>query len=155
MENVIERRKETYDEQKPFAMVISCSDSRVPVEEIFNVGVGEVFVLRTAGNVLDDLGIATVAYAVEHLHVPVIIVMGHERCGAVTAAVEGNEEEVLKPIIDRISSHITSSDVEEAVWENAEKVAEEIRLLPFVKGTKVVVAKYFLKDGRVEFKEDF
>ncbi len=75
--------------QKPFAAIVSCSDSRVPLEIVFDQGIGDLFVLRTAGNIIDDVGVASLEYAVAHLDVPLIVVMGHSRCGAVTAAVEG------------------------------------------------------------------
>ena len=77
--------------QHPYAVVITCSDSRVPPELIFNAGLGEVFVIRTAGNVVSDFEIGSVEYGVEHLGSPLVIVLGHTNCGAVTAAVEGGE----------------------------------------------------------------
>src|SRR5688572_5870479 len=74
--------------QTPFAMVLSCADSRVPPEYIFNTGLGEIFVVRTAGEVMDKSILATLEYGAEHLHIPLMVVMGHESCGAVKAAVE-------------------------------------------------------------------
>ena len=84
----VTRVKETAAGQQPFAVVLTCADSRVPPELIFDRGVGDLFVVRTAGNVIDPVVIGSIEYAVEHLHVPQIIVMGHTRCGAVTAAAE-------------------------------------------------------------------
>ena len=75
--------------QRPFAALVSCSDSRVPPEIVFDQGLGDLFVLRTAGNLIDDVGAASLEYAVAHLAVPLVVVMGHSRCGAVTAAAEG------------------------------------------------------------------
>jgi carbonic anhydrase len=82
------RRKELIAGQHPFATVLSCSDSRVPPELLFDQGLGDLFVVRVAGNVVatDDLG--TIEYAVDHLHTPLVLVLGHESCGAVTAALE-------------------------------------------------------------------
>ncbi len=77
--------------QRPFAVLLSCSDSRVPVELVFDHGIGELFVVRVAGNTYDDLVEGSIEYAVEHLHVPLLVVLGHERCGAVAAAIESVE----------------------------------------------------------------
>lgn len=84
----VARRKELIAGQHPFATVLSCSDSRVPTELVFDQGLGDLFVVRVAGNVVatDDLG--TIEYAVDHLHTPLVLVLGHESCGAVTAALE-------------------------------------------------------------------
>lgn len=84
------RRRETAENgQEPFVTVISCADSRCPVERLFDRGVGDVFVARVAGNVIGDHEAGTVEYGVEHLHTPLIVVMGHTSCGAVKAAVAG------------------------------------------------------------------
>ena len=85
----VERRKETVEAQHPFAAVLCCSDSRVPPELVFDKRLGDLFVVRNAGNVLDDVAIGSLEYAVDHLGVPLIVVLGHEKCGAVTAAVQG------------------------------------------------------------------
>lgn len=79
-------RAETLEGQKPYAIVLACSDSRVPPEHIFDAGLGEVFVVRSAGNVVDRIALGSIEYAAEHLHVPLLVVLGHERCGAVKAA---------------------------------------------------------------------
>ncbi len=85
------RRQNVFAEgQHPFCAVVSCSDSRVPVELIFDQGIGDVFVVRVAGNVCNGDEIASVEYAVEHLGVPLCVVLGHTRCGAVTAVVKGD-----------------------------------------------------------------
>lgn len=77
--------------QHPYAIVITCSDSRVPAELIFNAGLGEIFVIRTAGNVVSDFEIGSIEYGAEHLGSPLVFVLGHTNCGAVTAATEGGE----------------------------------------------------------------
>ena len=74
--------------QEPFATILGCSDSRVPPELIFDAGFGELFVIRVAGNVLGDATFGTLQYAGKHLHTPLFVVLGHERCGAVSAAVD-------------------------------------------------------------------
>ncbi|MBK7643622.1 MAG: carbonic anhydrase [Planctomycetes bacterium] len=102
-----ERRRDLAHAQHPFALVIGCADSRVPPELVFDQGLGELFVVRSAGEVLDDLSIASVEYAVEHLDVRTIIVLGHERCGAVTAALSGGElPGHLKYLARAIEPHI-------------------------------------------------
>jgi carbonic anhydrase len=80
------RRLELVKGQHPIAVVIACADSRVPPELIFNQGLGDVFVLRVAGNIADPFVLGSVEYAVEHLHVPLVVVLGHDHCGAVAAA---------------------------------------------------------------------
>lgn len=81
------RRQETRHQQRPFAVILGCSDSRVPPEIIFDQGIGDLFVIRTAGHVVDRAALGSVEYAVEHLGVPLVVVLGHTGCGAVTAAV--------------------------------------------------------------------
>ena len=83
-----DRRMETLEGQNPFAIILTCSDSRVPPEIIFDVGIGDLFVVRTAGNLLDDVALGSIEYAVEHLSTPLLLVMGHQQCGAVKAACE-------------------------------------------------------------------
>ncbi len=83
-----ERRRELASVQKPFAIVLSCSDSRVPPELIFDQGLGDLFTIRVAGNVLGSAQVASIEYAVEHLGAKLILVMGHESCGAIKAALE-------------------------------------------------------------------
>jgi carbonic anhydrase len=83
------RRAELARGQRPFAVIITCSDSRVPPETIFDQGLGDLFVIRLAGNVVDTAAVGSVEYAVGHLHVPLVVVLGHEECGAVQAALDG------------------------------------------------------------------
>jgi carbonic anhydrase len=92
-------REELAKGQHPFAMVLSCADSRVPPEHIFNVGLGELFVIRSAGEVIDRSILASLEYGAEHLHVPLLVVLGHESCGAVQAATSGKTE-ALGPNLD-------------------------------------------------------
>lgn len=89
--------------QKPFAIVVSCSDSRVPPELIFNQGLGDLFVVRTAGHVVNPENLASIEYAVEHLKAPLIVVLGHTHCGAVKAAISGKE---LEGHLPQLVAHI-------------------------------------------------
>jgi len=121
------RAKLTKDGQHPYAVVITCSDSRVPVEEVFSCNAGEIFVIRTAGNVIGDLEMGSIEYGVEHCGAPLVLVLGHTNCGAVTAAVEG---EAAGNSIDEIIKHIQPA-VEEAKKTTTEKeamISEGIRL---------------------------
>lgn len=98
--------------QHPFAVVISCSDSRVSPELIFDQGLGDLFVIRTAGNLIGGLELGSVEYAVEHLGVDLIIVLGHQQCGAVKAFVEGGEAHGhIKDIIDSLKKETEISNV--------------------------------------------
>ncbi|MBF0424043.1 MAG: carbonic anhydrase, partial [Magnetococcales bacterium] len=100
-----ERLIDTFNNgQHPFVTIISCSDSRVPVEHIFDRGIGDLFVIRVAGNVVDIDEIGTTEYGAGHLGTPLILVMGHTKCGAVTAVVKGDK---VGGFIPRLVGHIT------------------------------------------------
>jgi carbonic anhydrase len=101
------RMKELKDQQHPFAVVISCSDSRVPPELIFDQGLGDIFTIRTAGNVIGDYELGSIEYAVEHLQCKLVVVLGHESCGAIQAyATSKNErhEDHIQNLVDYIAS---------------------------------------------------
>ena len=96
-------RKDLYENgQKPYAVVVTCSDSRVPPELIFNSGLGEIFTIRTAGNVVADFETGSVEYGVDHLGTPLVVVLGHTNCGAVAGALEGHAEGHVEDIIHDI-----------------------------------------------------
>ncbi len=82
-----QRRSQLVTDQDPFAVILGCSDSRIPPEIIFDQGLGDLFVVRTAGQVVDDVVLGSIEYAVEHLNVRLVVVLGHGDCGAVKAAV--------------------------------------------------------------------
>jgi carbonic anhydrase len=90
-------RKHLVSDQKPFATILGCSDSRVPIELVFDQGFGDLFVIRVAGNVIAPDVVGSIAYAVAHLATPLVIVMGHQGCGAVTAAVKALKEPTKEP----------------------------------------------------------
>lgn len=150
--------------QQPFAVVLGCSDSRVPPEVIFDQGLGGLFVVRVAGNVADDIGIASIEYAVEHLGSRLIVVLGHERCGALTAAVKGGEfpghlpvlMTALKSAVDK-SRGAAGDAVDGAILENVALTVEQLReskpiLAEMVEKdeVKVVGGRYDLDTGVVE-----
>ena len=93
--------------QNPYAVIVTCSDSRVVPEMIFNCTLGDIFVIRTAGNVINEGELATVEYAIEHLKVKHIIVLGHTHCGAVHAAINNEHGMYLDPILRRIRKNIS------------------------------------------------
>jgi carbonic anhydrase len=124
------------DGQKPHAIVLSCSDSRVPPEHVFDQGLGEIFVVRTAGQSIDDNVIASIEYAVEHLGAKLIVVMGHTSCGAVKAAM-GSQigVSVGSPALDALAADIRprlpvtpsgAKDFEPESLSNVKGVAEEL-----------------------------
>lgn len=158
-----ERRDQLKDGQNPYAVVVSCSDSRVTPNIVFNAGLGEIFDIRLAGNVVDDDALGSIEYGVAHANAPLIVVMGHESCGAVTAAynkytkgtaVEGNIEEIVEEIEPSINKDKTLDD---AIHTNVTNVANEIKNDQIIKklidsGKVKVVEAYYSLDGKVEFK---
>lgn len=134
--------------QHPFAVVVCCSDSRVSPEIVFDEGLGDLFVVRVAGNIADDAVIGSIEYAVEHLGVPLVLVMGHEKCGAVTAAVKGNKEAHLRTLVKAIGPVVPSAEklpgdrVENAVRLNALRVADQL-------GTNRPILKKRVDEGKV------
>jgi carbonic anhydrase len=159
------RRTKTAAGQNPFAIVLCCSDSRVPPEVLFDQGLGDLFVVRVAGNVADDLGIASIEYAAEHLGTHLVVVMGHSRCGAVTAAVKGgaapghllNLMEALEPAVAATEGH-AGDPVANAVWSNVLQTSSKLResapiLSELVEKGKLTIvgANYDLDTGVVEF----
>jgi carbonic anhydrase len=152
------------DGQHPFATVITCSDSRVPPELIFNRGLGEIFVIRTAGNVLGDFEIGSAEYAAEHLHTHLIVVMGHSHCGAVasTVAVHGQEGylgRILHEIEPSVAEAKRLAHAEEEVVPLAEDLnirhgVEILKNDPILKACPdlmIVGAKYDTHTGKVRF----
>ena len=118
------RRDELVKGQHPEVLVITCSDSRVVPEYIFNCSLGDIFVIRTAGNVINEGELATVEYAIEHLKVKRIVVLGHTHCGAVHATIKNEKGRYLDPILNRIRKNIGDiSDEYLASKENASKEA--------------------------------
>jgi len=153
--------------QKPYAMVLTCADSRVPPEYIFNTGLGELFTVRTAGEVMDKSILATLEYGAEHLHIPLMVVMGHESCGAVKAVVD--KAEVPGPnlayMVKAIRAGVGRSSTEQAniktaILANVEQSINDALeasaiLRHAVDGGKLQVAGayYELGSGRVSFSE--
>lgn len=161
------RRKELSKGQSPAAIVVACSDSRVSPEIIFDQGLGDVFVIRVAGNVLDPISMGSIEYAAEHLHTPLLVLLGHEKCGAVSASLdakgkpEGNIGAIIKKILPAVKKATAKGGTKEEVLDNA--IKENALLQNHAVGKshilkelieegklKVVTAMYHLGSGEVE-----
>ncbi|MDR1803878.1 MAG: carbonic anhydrase [Treponema sp.] len=146
-------REALIDGQKPFAIIVTCSDSRVSPEIYFDQKLGDIFVIRNAGNIADTAALGSIEYAVEHLKAPLVVVVGHSRCGAVTGAKNGGEyPENLQAIIDAISPAIKDcKTVDEAIHANIDHVVKRIRENKIVRQTHAAVigAYYNIESGEV------
>ncbi|AZQ65258.1 carbonic anhydrase [Flammeovirga pectinis] len=157
------RRNELVTGQNPDTIVLSCADSRVVPELAFDKGLGELFVVRVAGNIANTDSIASIEYAVAHLGSQVIVVLGHQSCGAVTAAVNGgdngyNLNHLLCQITPAVEASEKGADVNDVVKKNAELNAEELVKRSNIISdavnsgkVKVVSAYYNLDSGKVDF----
>ncbi|MCL1949141.1 MAG: hypothetical protein FWF59_05370 [Turicibacter sp.] len=147
--------------QEPYAVVVTCSDSRVPCESVFNAGIGELFVIRTAGNVVGDFELGSIEYAIANLDVPLIVVMGHTKCGAVTAALEGEAEGYICAIIQEIKGGLVGGEsVEEGVYKNSRhsigRIYQSPKVCDMISSGKVgiVCAEYDNHTGHVTFFDE-
>lgn len=162
------RREKLLRGQKPMAAILGCADSRVSPELLFDKNLGEIFVVRTAGQVVDSVALASLEYAVEHLQVPLLMVLGHEQCGAVQAAIaqaghlQGHVGQLLQRIMPAIE---IVKKIEPAPADFAEAVTDQhifevgrclftdsdiIRLFAQSGRLRVVLAKYLLASGEVK-----
>jgi carbonic anhydrase len=156
------RQQELTQGQHPHAVILSCSDSRVPPEVVFDQGLGDLFVVRVAGNVAGDHELASIEYAVEHLHCPLVVVLGHQNCGAVTAATEGGHApghlptllKEIQPAVVKAKS-MQGNLIDNAVRTNVDGAVDRVRASsvlkdPLTKGDlRIVGAVYSLETGRV------
>lgn len=164
------RRLELAKGQAPFCAYVSCSDSRVPPELLFGRGLGELFIIRNAGNTVDTVAMGSIEYAVAVLGVPLVVVMGHESCGAVKAAMSvveknarfpGQIDNMIEPIIPAVleARGMEGDATENAVKQNVRRVVRTLReesdpllLKPLADGKiKIVGAYYHLDTGAVDF----
>ena len=160
------RREEMLKGQHPFVVILSCSDSRVPPELIFDQGLGDIFEIRNAGNVLDEHVIGSIEYAVMHCGVKLIVIMGHHDCGAIAATLSGvSETKYIKSLEDSIQPavedckkqglEINSDNVVKAhVHQDIEELMEQdSELVKYMKkhDVKIVPAYYHLDSGVVDF----
>ena len=165
------KRKELTKGQKPFAIVVTCSDSRVPPELLFDQGLGDIFVVRVAGNVVDQIGIGSIEYAAEHLNAPLLFILGHSKCGAVAATLDakGKPEGNIGAIIKKIQPAAATAKkkggskdemMETAIHENVINVYNDImknsviiKHLADAGKLKIVGGEYMLSTGKVEMIE--
>jgi len=157
-----DRRSALTGGQQPFAIILSCADSRVVPELAFDTGLGELFVVRVAGNVANSSSIASIEYAVAHIGCKVIVVLGHQACGAVTAAVGGgdngyNLNHLLSHITPAIAAAGEGASITEVVKINADLTAQELKNRSAIitnavasGALKIVPAYYHLDSGTVE-----
>jgi carbonic anhydrase len=157
------RMRDIAVEQHPFAIILGCADSRVPPEIIFDRGLGDLFVIRVAGNIIDDAILGSIEYAVKELSTPLVVVLGHERCGAVAATIEhagtlghiSTLIDAIQPAVD-IAKNKLGDLLDNAVQANIELVVSQLKssfpVSDLVKQDrlKVVGAKYNLSCGTVE-----
>jgi carbonic anhydrase len=159
------RRAETAQGQHPFAIVVGCADSRTPPEMIFDQNIGDIFVARGAGNLIDDHTLGSIEYAVEHLGVRLIVVLGHERCGAVEAALAGDTApghvqslvRDIQPAVKAVKGKV-GDQLHLAVVENARLMADEVRSKgnfgALAKDLKIIPAVYDLDSGKVDWGKE-
>ena len=163
----IQVRRELSTAQKPFAVVLTCSDSRVPPEVVFDQGLGDLFVVRLAGNIVDQAVRGTIEYAVEELSTPLIMVLGHQSCGAVAATLKALQPPFAKPagevgaLVAAIAPAVEAAKgrpgdlLDNAVRANAIQSADQIRTTSELTASldsgavKLVVGYYSLQDGTV------
>jgi carbonic anhydrase len=164
-----ERRAELAKSQHPFAIIVSCSDSRVPPEIVFDQGLGDLFICRVAGNVINDESLGSIEYAVVHLGVRLILVLGHQRCGTVQAAKEtiaakgkalGHIESLVTAMKPAVEATV-NADLDATIKANVKHVVDALRsttpiLKPKVDADelKVVGANYSLDTGFVSFLDE-
>jgi carbonic anhydrase len=163
---LVSLRQSLAGSQHPNVIVLACSDSRVAPELIFDKSLGELFVVRSAGNIADAIGVGSIEYAVEHLGGSVLVVMGHTKCGAVTAACSGDKmpSTNLQAIVDKINPAVAIAAksakgdalIEEAIVQNVHRSAQDVLasseiLQHFVADgkLKVIEAEYQLDSGAV------
>jgi len=148
------RRKDLGKGQKPFAIVVTCSDSRVPPEILFDQGLGDIFVIRVAGNVVEPIEIGSIEYGAEHLNSPLIVILGHTKCGAVKATLEakgepeGNIGAIVKkilPAVEAAKKKGGSQDemLETAIHENMKNVYNDLM-------TKSTIIPHLVQEGKLK-----
>ncbi len=159
------RRLETAQSQHPFAIIVACSDSRTAPEIIFDQNLGDLFIVRTAGEVIDSYELGSIEYAAEHLGAHLIVVCGHARCGAVKAALDGGHlpghvaaiAREIAPAVAAVRGQ-PGDPVQNAIKSNVDRVAKQIRrqaeLGAVAAKVRVVEAYYDLDTGKVEWLKE-
>lgn len=135
--------------QHPKAIIVGCSDSRIPPEIIFDEGLGDLFVIRLAGNIVSEEALGSIEYGAEHLHIPLIVVLGHESCGAVTAASKGyNEHDHIKSLTDAIKPAVEKArEKKGSLVENA--IVENVKLVVNMLKNSAPILKVLYEEGKI------
>lgn len=152
------RRMEIHQKQNPFATIVGCSDSRVPPEIIFDQGLGDLFVVRVAGQVVGPVELDSIEYSVKYLGSGLVFVLGHESCGAIEAVLAGKTADIedVADLIKPAIQYMKNPSVEEAVKANVRWVVKHLKGTPLLKkmmaeGKLSVVGGYYrLADGHVQ-----
>ncbi|SRR6266542_3095728 len=168
---IAERRADVAGKQKPWAIVLTCADSRVPPEHIFDQSLGDLFVCRVAGNTLEAQIVGSMEYAIEHFHSPLLMVLGHQRCGAVTDTIElvehgGKAPGSIQSIVDAIAPVVRATKrgslgdaayLNKVIAANARAVAKSVQQRSAIvrhaisaKKLRLVAAEYSLDSGKVK-----
>ena len=160
---VKERRIELINGQDPFAVIISCSDSRVPSEIVFDRGLGDLFVIRNAGNIVSSSVIGSVEYALSHLNVKLVVILGHDDCGAVKATINNfNKPSFIKNIIENIRPAIdkTENNLYKSIINNVKLQGNKLKtagnIIPNIlekQEAEIMGGYYCLKTGKINFFE--
>jgi len=168
-DETLTRIRELKKGQSPFVVVVSCSDSRLPPELVFDQGLGDVFSIRTAGNIIGDYELGSIEYAIEHLHCKLIVVLGHENCGAIQAYVTSENEkhnDHIQTLVDYIAAEEEEKNIPDSLKSNIDisvkaNIAHAVSLLrsstPVLKPLvdkneiKIIGAYYDLDSGEVLF----
>src|SRR6266480_5683299 len=159
------KRAETAQAQHPFAIVLGCADSRTAPEIVFDQNIGDLFVVRTAGNLVDDHGLGSIEYAVAHLGARLVVVLGHQRCGAVTAALAsdtapGHVQSLVRDIQPAVKAakgkdgNVTDIAIAENARLMAAKIRNEASLGELAKEVRIISGVYDLDTGKVEWAKD-
>ncbi|MHA7155942.1 carbonic anhydrase [Arthrobacter sp. TMN-50] len=166
-------RASLVDTQHPFAVIFGCSDSRLAAEIIFDLGLGDVFVVRTAGQVIDDAVLGSLEFSVSVLNVPLIVVLGHDRCGAVSATIDALDSGVmpvgfLRELVERITPSVLTSrrngvtdinaTVVEHIKQTSQRMVDSSRVIANAVeqgSTAVIGVTYRLEDGIAEIVSGF
>jgi carbonic anhydrase len=163
------RRNELSKGQKPFAIVITCSDSRVPPEILFDQGIGDIFVIRVAGNIVDPIVLRSIEYGAEHLNAPLLFILGHTKCGAVTATLDILETKgelcplakKIMPAVEKAKKKGGTKDeiLETAIKENVKNVYKDVMKSKIISHLvqedklKIVAGEYNITTGKIAMIE--
>ena len=165
LDRASERRQELISKQSPYAIILGCSDSRVAPEILFDQGIGDLFIVRVAGNVVGPLELDSIEYSAIYLNSKILMVLGHENCGAIDAVIAGNTKDIesvaqlLQPAADATQTQ-KNNRLEETIKTNAKMMANQLRKSPVLqnliekKKFAIVAAYYNFHTGKVELLEE-